>query len=54
MCPNAILEVDGGMNETNIKKVAEAGADLIVVGSALVKAQDIVLAYERLEKAMVV
>lgn len=36
LIPNAIIEVDGGINETNIKKVAEAGADLIVAGSAVV------------------
>jgi ribulose-phosphate 3-epimerase len=52
ICPNAILEVDGGINETNIKKVAEAGADLIIAGSALTKAPDILVAYERLEKAI--
>jgi len=53
MCPNAILEVDGGINETNIKKVAEAGADLIIAGSVLIKAPDMSQAYESLEKAMV-
>ena len=38
LCPNAILEVDGGINEMNIKSVVEAGADFIVLGSSLVKA----------------
>jgi ribulose-phosphate 3-epimerase len=46
--PHAIIEVDGGVNETNIKSVKEAGADLICVGSALVKAEDVGLAYEKL------
>lgn len=46
--PHAIIEVDGGINESNIKSVREAGADLICVGSSLVKAQDVNLAYEKL------
>lgn len=46
--PHAIIEVDGGVNETNIKILKEAGADLICVGSSLVKAQDVNLAYGRL------
>ena len=37
LLPGAIIEVDGGLNETNIKSVKEAGADLICVGSSLVK-----------------
>lgn len=34
---NIILEVDGGVNTENIKKVSEAGCDLIVAGSAVFK-----------------
>ncbi len=48
--PRAIIEVDGGVNETNIKSIALAGADLICAGSALVKAADINQAYENLLK----
>lgn len=51
--PRAIIEVDGGVNETNIKSIKEAGADLICVGSALVKAQDVHLAHERLSEQIV-
>lgn len=29
------LEIDGGVNETNIRKIAEAGADTFVSGSAI-------------------
>lgn len=47
---HAIIEVDGGVNETNIKSLKEAGADLICVGSALVKAPDISQAYEKLRE----
>lgn len=33
--PNAILEVDGGINSSNIGRLKAAGADLLVIGSAL-------------------
>jgi len=49
LLPHAIIEVDGGVNETNIKQLAEAGADLICVGSALVRAEDMPGAYEKLK-----
>ena len=32
-----LLEVDGGINENNIKIVAESGASIIVAGSAIFK-----------------
>jgi len=35
-----IIEVDGGINETTIQKVNQAGADIFVVGSALLKAKE--------------
>jgi len=50
LLPHAIIEVDGGVNETNIKAIKDAGADLIIAGSALVKAEDMNLAYEKLLK----
>ncbi len=53
MLPHAIIEVDGGVNETNIKSLKDAGADLICVGSALVKAQDVNLAYAHLEDKLI-
>ena len=31
------LEVDGGVGVSNIKEVAEAGADMFVAGSAILK-----------------
>jgi len=52
LCPNAIIEVDGGVNETNIKAIANAGADLIVAGSAVVKMADMAMAYEKLAAEM--
>ena len=49
LCPNAILEVDGGIHETNIKQIAEAGADLLVLGSSITKAPNMQEAWERLQ-----
>jgi ribulose-phosphate 3-epimerase len=34
------LQVDGGIDETNIERVAELGADTFVAGSAVFRAQD--------------
>jgi ribulose-phosphate 3-epimerase len=34
------LQVDGGIDETNIQRVAELGADTFVAGSAVFKATD--------------
>jgi ribulose-phosphate 3-epimerase len=34
------LQVDGGIDESNIQRVAEFGADTFVAGSAVFKAQD--------------
>ncbi|MCL2540377.1 MAG: ribulose-phosphate 3-epimerase [Firmicutes bacterium] len=34
------ISVDGGVNETNAKAIKEAGADIVVLGSALFKAAD--------------
>jgi ribulose-phosphate 3-epimerase len=33
--PRCLLEVDGGIKASNITRVVEAGADTIVVGSAI-------------------
>jgi len=35
-----LIEVDGGLNETNVKAVLEAGADALVFGSAMYRAPD--------------
>jgi ribulose-phosphate 3-epimerase len=31
------LEIDGGVTTSNIKEIAEAGADMFVAGSAILK-----------------
>ncbi len=48
LLPHAIIEVDGGVNLSNIKQLAQSGADLICVGSALVKASDVAQAWDKL------
>ncbi len=52
LIPNAIIEVDGGINLDNIKKVARAGADLICVGSALTKSGNMAEAWEKLKQTI--
>jgi len=39
--PKIKIEVDGGINLSNIKKIAKAGADYVVIGSALLKSKDV-------------
>jgi ribulose-phosphate 3-epimerase len=36
-----LIQVDGGVNLKNIAAVKEAGADVLVAGSSVFKAQDI-------------
>ena len=35
--PNAIIEVDGGVGPSNSKRLIDAGADILVAGSAIFK-----------------
>lgn len=37
---SCLIEVDGGIDITNIKKVVDAGADIIVAGNAIFKEKD--------------
>lgn len=48
--PRAIIEVDGGVNMANVKDLAAAGCDLICVGSALTKAENMPEAWEKLRQ----
>jgi ribulose-phosphate 3-epimerase len=45
------VQVDGGVKASNLRRVREAGADLLVVGSGIFVAPDIAQAYERLVQA---
>jgi len=38
---NALIEVDGGVSEQNIKSLKDAGVDIVVAGSYLFKHQNI-------------
>jgi len=48
LCPNVLIEVDGGINLDNIRSVADAGADILVAGAAIFGSDD----YERTIRAM--
>lgn len=52
LLPEAVIEVDGGVKLGNIAGVAAAGADLLVVGSALQK--DPVRQFQDLQSALLV
>lgn len=37
---NTIIEMDGGINETNIDSIVASGVDMVVVGSYIIKSND--------------
>ncbi len=43
---------DGGINESTIKSVVEAGADKLYIGGALIKADDVEVEHEKLVQAI--
>jgi ribulose-phosphate 3-epimerase len=51
--PNDVhVQVDGGIGEENVRDVHEAGATLIVAGSAVFEAEDLTRTYRRLVEAV--
>jgi ribulose-phosphate 3-epimerase len=48
LLPRTLVQVDGGVTDGNVRAVREAGADLIVAGSAVFYPSDIAAAYRRL------
>ena len=44
MAPDIDIEVDGGIKLDNVKRVVDAGANVIVAGSAIFGADDVVAA----------
>jgi ribulose-phosphate 3-epimerase len=44
----ALIQVDGGVNHENIRRVRDAGADLLVAASAIFGVEDVQRAYRRL------
>ncbi len=47
---NLNIEVDGGVKSENIRKIIEAGANILVVGSAIFEARDVKMAIEKLRQ----
>lgn len=47
-----LIQVDGGVNLKNAKKVAEAGADILVAGSSVFSAEDITARFEELTEKL--
>lgn len=50
--PNLYIEVDGGLGEGTIDQAAEAGANVIVAGSAVFGAKDPAAVVQALRKAV--
>ena len=48
--PDVLIEVDGGINKQTVKKVVDAGVDVIVAGSAILNVSDRRHAIEELRK----
>ncbi len=46
------VQVDGGVNQDNVRAVHDAGADLLVVGSGIFAREDLPRAYRRLVQAL--
>ena len=47
---NLNIEVDGGVKPENVRKIIEAGANILVVGSAIFEARDVKKAIEELRQ----
>ncbi|MBI5529901.1 MAG: hypothetical protein HY918_00160 [Candidatus Doudnabacteria bacterium] len=52
MLPNAIIEVDGGINESNVKQLANAGANLLILGSSITKVPNMQEAFEKIQNEL--
>ena len=50
--PSCLIEIDGGIKESNISEVVKAGADVVVVGSGIFAAEDIEEQTRKLKKLM--
>ena len=51
--PKVLVEIDGGIKEDNIKQVAEAGADILVVGSGIFAHEDVELQTRKLKNILI-
>ena len=50
--PNLFIEVDGGVGEQNVKKLVEAGANVLVAGNSVFSAADQPLAIKNLKNPL--
>lgn len=50
--PDCVISVDGSVNESNAARLVKAGANRLIVGSAIVKQADMAAAYESLSVAV--
>ncbi len=48
--PDCLIEIDGGIKESNVVEVIRAGADVVVVGSGIFGAQDIEVQTRRIKE----
>jgi ribulose-phosphate 3-epimerase len=51
LLPETLIEVDGGVGEGNARDLYQAGARLLVAGTAILAAPDIGAAYRQLQSA---
>jgi ribulose-phosphate 3-epimerase len=49
---DCLIQVDGGVKQENVKRVHDAGADLLVVGSGIFASEDLTQAYRGLVQAL--
>jgi ribulose-phosphate 3-epimerase len=49
---NVLVQVDGGLRNENVRAVRDAGADLVVAGSAIFHSADVADAYVGLVDAL--
>ena len=52
LLPNAIIEIDGGITLDNAKSLSEAGADLLILGSAITKVPNMPEAWEKIQRSL--
>lgn len=50
--PKVLLEVDGGVKLTNLKKIIDSGADIVVAGSAIFGSEDVEGAVKSFKSAL--
>ena len=52
LLPNAIIEVDGGVGFNNAKKIVDAGANLLILGSVITKVPNMLEAWIKMKEVV--